>query len=173
MKDRDCHSRLTESLLVGLCNQVVDCATLTSVSLCHTFWAGVGGGVSVLLSAIGAGIGIGISGPAIAGAGVERPEVMFKTFIATILAEALAIYGLVVGLLSVFHITDALTLAGSVRIFAGGFKKGAAALCAGFGLGTSGSPLAPATAEKTEKFSMAVFKLIFAEDLGLFALGTA
>src|SRR5690242_21534180 len=58
----------------------------------------------VCSSDLGAGLGIGISGPAIAGAGVERPEVMLKTFIATILAEALAIYGLVVGLLSIFAI---------------------------------------------------------------------
>src|SRR5260370_38495746 len=96
---------------------MVACSLRTAVTLCPTFWAGLGGGLSVLLSAIGAGIGIGISGPAIAGAGVERPEVMFKTFIATILAEALAIYGLVVGLRSVFLITDVLPLAGSVRYF--------------------------------------------------------
>src|SRR3989449_9069396 len=160
MKDQDCHSRLTENLQVGLCNQVVDCATLTSVTLCPTFWAGLGGGLSVLLSAIGAGIGIGISGPAIAGAGVERPEVMFKTFIATILAEALAIYGLVVGLLSVFHITDALTLAGSVRIFAGGFKMGAAARGACFCLCTFGSAQSATTAENPEVFSRAVINRI-------------
>src|SRR5437667_11960556 len=120
MRDRVCHSRPTENLQAGLCNKVVDCATLTSATLCPTFWAGLGGRLRVLLSAIGAGIGIGISGPAIAGAGVERPEVMFKTFIATILADALAIDGLVDGLLSALHITDTLSLAGSVRIFAGG-----------------------------------------------------
>src|SRR5207237_6136255 len=124
----------------------VDCSTLSSVTLCPTFWAGLGAGLSVLLSAIGAGLGIGISGPAIAGAGVERPEVMFKTFIATILAEALAIYGLVVGLLSVFHITDTLTLAGSVRIFAGGLTMGAAAIGGGLGIGTSGTDVAVAAA---------------------------
>src|SRR6266567_5298467 len=151
----------------------VDCSTFASITLCPTFWAATGAGLSVLLSAIGAGIGIGISGPAIAGAGVERPEVMLKTFIATILAEALAIYGLVVGLLSVFHITDALTLAGSVRIFAGGLTMGAAALGAGFGIGTSGSALAAATAEKPEIFSRAVITLILAEALAIYALVTA
>src|SRR2546430_1918845 len=93
----------------------VDCSALSSVTLCPTFWAGLGAGLSVLLSAIGAGLGIGISGPAIAGAGVERPEVMLKTFIATILAEALAIYGLVVGLFSVFDITPALRIEVSDR----------------------------------------------------------
>ncbi|HZY95214.1 MAG TPA: V-type ATP synthase subunit K [Candidatus Bathyarchaeia archaeon] len=143
------------------------------ITSCPTFLAALGAGLSVLLSAIGAGIGIGISGPAIAGAGVERPEVMFKTFIATILAEALAIYGLVVGLLSVFAITPTLTLEGSARIFAGGLTMGAAALGAGFGIGTSGSAMASATAEKPDIFSRAVISLILAEALAIYALVTA
>lgn len=133
----------------------------------------MGAGLSVLLSAIGAGIGIGISGPAIAGAGVERPEVMFRTFIATILAEALAIYGLVVGLLSVSAVNSGVSLEGAARIFAGGLTMGAAALGAGFGIGTSGSAMASATAEKPEIFSRAVISLILAEALAIYALVTA
>ncbi len=132
------------------------------VASCPTFWAGLGAGLSVLLSAIGAGLGIGLSGPAIAGAGVERPEVMLKTFIATILAEALAIYGLVVGLLSVFDITASLTIEKSVRIFAAGLTMGAAALGSGFGIGASGSAMA-----------RAVISLILAEALAIYALVTA
>jgi len=150
----------------------VDCSTLSSVTLCPTFWAGLGAGLSVLLSAIGAGLGIGISGPAIAGAGVERPEVMLKTFIATILAEALAIYGLVVGLLSVFAITPTLTIEKGVRIFAAGLTMGAAALGSGFGIGAAGSAMASATAEKPEIFSRAVISLILAEALAIYALVT-
>src|SRR3989442_3368975 len=113
----------------------LDCAKLVvcfDLSTCPTFWASLGAGLSVLLSAIGAGLGIGISGPAIAGAGVERPEVMLKTFIATILAEALAIYGLVVGLLSIFAIPALTTIEGGTRIFAAGLTIGAASLSAGF-----------------------------------------
>lgn len=118
-------------------------------------------------------MGIGISGPAIAGAGVERPEVMLKTFIATILAEALAIYGLVVGLLSVFAITPSLSIEKSVRIFAAGLTMGAAALGSGFGIGASGSAMASATAEKPDIFSRAVISLILAEALAIYALVTA
>ena len=143
------------------------------VASCPTFWAGLGAGLSVLLSAIGAGIGIGISGPAIAGAGVERPEVMLKTFIATILAEALAIYGLVVGLLSVFQITDTLHIEKATRIFAAGLTMGAASLGSGFGIGASGSAMASATAEKPDIFSRAVISLILAEALAIYALVTA
>ncbi len=135
----------------------------------------MGAGLSVLLSAIGAGIGIGLSGPAIAGAGVERPEVMLKTFIATILAEALAIYGLVVGLLSVlvFGVNPQLTIEKSTRIFAAGLTMGAAALGSGFGIGASGSAMASATAEKPGIFSRAVISLILAEALAIYALVTA
>ncbi len=66
-----------------------------------------------------------------------------------------------------------LTLAGSVRIFAGGLTMGAAALGAGFGIGTSGSALAAATAEKPDIFSRAVITLILAEALAIYALVTA
>src|SRR6266487_2081667 len=126
----------------------VDCSTLSSVTLCPTFWAGLGAGLSVLLSAIGAGLGIGISGPAIAGAGVERPEVMLKTFIATILAEALAIYGLVVGLLSVFHITSTLPCERGVRILAAGLMMGISLLGFLFGIQIAGRSIQRVSLEK-------------------------
>src|SRR5713226_3737516 len=93
----------------------LDCAKLvvcTDLATCPTFWASLGAGTSVLLSAIGAGLRIGISGPASAGAGVERPEVMLKTFIATILAEARASACLEVGLLSIFAIPGLTTIVG-------------------------------------------------------------
>src|SRR5438128_11609349 len=146
----------------------VDCSTLSSVTLCPTFWAGLGAGLSVLLSAIGAGLGIGISGPAIAGAGVERPEVMLKTFIATILAEALAIYGLVVGLLSIFAIPALATIEGGTRIFATGSTMDTASLGAGFGIGAAGSAMASAAAEKPGICWRAVISLSLAGALAMY-----
>src|SRR5438093_3730361 len=148
-------------------------AACTDLATCPTFWASLGAGLAVLLSAIGARMGIGLSGPAIAGAGVERPEVMLKTFIATILAEALAIYGLVVGLLSVFAIPNLTTIEGGTRIFSAGLTIGAASLGAGFGIGAAGGAMASATAEKPEIFSRAVLSLILAEALAIYALVTA
>ncbi len=138
------------------------------------FWASIGVGLSVFLSVIGAAIGISISAPAIAGAGTERPEIVSKSLIATILAEAIAIYGLVVGLLSIFKLTS---LGGNVdvgfRIFSGGAIMGIAAIAAGIGIGTSGSALASATAEKPELFSRAVVPLILAEALAIYAFVAA
>jgi len=137
--------------------------------------ASLGVGLSVFLSVIGASIGISISAPAIAGAGTERPEIVSKSLIATILAEAIAIYGLVVGLLSIFRLTS-LTPADTdiaFRIFSGGLIMGIAAVAAGIGIGTSGSALASATAEKPELFSRAVVPLILAEALAIYAFVAA
>ena len=53
-------------------------------------------GVSIGLAALGAGIGIGHSGAAMSGAITERPETFTKSLIAVVLAEALAIYGLLI-----------------------------------------------------------------------------
>ena len=51
------------------------------------------------LSAIAAGYGIAVTGSAAAGATAEKPEVFGKVLIFVALAEALAIYGLVVALM--------------------------------------------------------------------------
>ena len=133
-------------------------------------YAGLGVSLSLLLSVIGAALGISISAPAIAGAGTERPETVSRNLIATILAEALAIYGLVVGLLSLFAITPSLSPDGAFRIFSGGLTMGIAALGAGLGIGTSGAALASATAEKPELFSRTVVPLILSEALAIYAL---
>lgn len=136
-------------------------------------FAGLGVSLSLLLSVLGAALGISISAPAIAGAGTERPETVSRNLIATILAEALAIYGLVVGLLSLFAITPTLTSDGAFRIFSGGLTMGVAALGAGLGIGTSGAALASSTAEKPELFSRVVVPLILSEALAIYALVVA
>jgi len=50
---------------------------------------------------------------------------------------------------------------------------GIAAVAAGIGIGTSGSALASATAEKPELFSRAVVPLILAEALAIYAFVAA
>src|SRR2546426_4099578 len=125
-------------------------------------YASVGVGLGVFLSVIGASIGISISAPAIAGAGTERPEIVSKSLIATILAEAIAIYGLVFGLLSIFrliHLTAADTDI-AFRIFAGGLIMGIAAVAAGGGIWEIGGARPSAAAEKTQAFSNGVLPFI-------------
>lgn len=138
-------------------------------------WATLGISLAVFLSVIGAALGISIAAPAIAAAGTERPEIVSRSLIATILAEALAIYGLVVGLLSINKlptITTASVDAG-FKLFFSGATMGIGAVAAGFGIGTSGGAMASATAEKPELFSRAVVPLILAEALAIYAFVAA
>jgi V/A-type H+-transporting ATPase subunit K len=55
--------------------------------------------IAMSLSAIGAGYAIAATGAAAAGATAEKPEVFGKVMIFVALAEAVAIYGLVVALM--------------------------------------------------------------------------
>lgn len=59
----------------------------------------LGAGLAVGVACLGAGIGIAASGSAAISAATERPETFFKSFLVVALAEALAIYGLIIGIL--------------------------------------------------------------------------
>src|SRR5438093_11057339 len=114
------------------------------------FCASLGIALSILLAAIGAGLGIGVAGPGVAGAITEKLEIFARSFIAVVLAEALAIYGLVVALLAVFKLLaiadlDNLAAADSpVLIFAAVLAVGLGGPGAGFAIATSGSAMAAA-----------------------------
>jgi V/A-type H+-transporting ATPase subunit K len=56
------------------------------------------------LSAIGAAYAISVTGAAAAGATAEKPEVFGKVLIFVALAEAIAIYGLIIALMIVLGI---------------------------------------------------------------------
>lgn len=59
----------------------------------------IGAGLAVGLACLGAGIAIASSGAATVSAATEKPETFFKNFIVVALAEALGIYGLIIGVL--------------------------------------------------------------------------
>jgi V/A-type H+/Na+-transporting ATPase subunit K len=59
----------------------------------------IGAGLAVGLACLGAGKAIAASGTAAISALAEKPETFFKSFLVVALAEALAIYGLIVAIL--------------------------------------------------------------------------
>jgi len=69
------------------------------------FGLAVGAGLSIGLAALGAGIGISGAGSAAISALAEKPDTFFRSFLIVALAEALAIYGLIMGILLWIKIT--------------------------------------------------------------------
>jgi len=59
----------------------------------------IGAGAVVGLAALGAGLAISSTGSAAISAMAEKPETFFRSFLIVALAEALAIYGLIMGIL--------------------------------------------------------------------------
>jgi len=59
----------------------------------------LGASIAVGLACLGAGIAISASGTAAISAAAEKPETFFRSFLVVALAEALAIYGLIIGIL--------------------------------------------------------------------------
>jgi V/A-type H+-transporting ATPase subunit K len=58
----------------------------------------VGAGIAIGFAGLGAGIGLGTATAGIAGAGAEKPEIIFRLFIYVVFIEAVAIYGLIVSI---------------------------------------------------------------------------
>ena len=59
----------------------------------------LGAGIAIGLACLGAGIAISASGSAAISVATEKPETFFRSFLVVALAEALAIYGLIIGIL--------------------------------------------------------------------------
>ncbi len=59
----------------------------------------IGAGIAVGLATLAAGFAISSAGTAAISALAEKPETFFRSFLVVALAEALAIYGLIMGIL--------------------------------------------------------------------------
>ncbi len=129
--------------------------------------------LAVGLSAVGAGIGIAWSSPAVAGAGAEKPETISRNLISIVLSEALAIYGLIVGLLLFFKLAAITETAKAISAFSAGFTIGLAALGAGIGIGLSGNAMAMATAKDPKLFARLLLGVVLSEALAIYGLVVA
>jgi V/A-type H+-transporting ATPase subunit K len=73
--------------------------TTTTVGAYDRLGIAIGAGLAIGLSALGAGLAISAAGSAAISALAEKPETFFRSFLVVALAEALAIYGLIMGIL--------------------------------------------------------------------------
>ncbi len=130
----------------------------------------LGAGLAIGLSCIGAGIGIARAGSAMATGTAADPKTFSKALVSVVLAEALAIYGLLTSFMLLMRIEAASNIGQGYVAIAAGLAIGLAALGAGIGISKTGSALNKALVIKPESFSKGLVGVVLAEALGIYGL---
>jgi V/A-type H+-transporting ATPase subunit K len=134
------------------------------------FTALIGIGLAILVPVISAAVAIIICGTAIAGVGIEKPQLLSRLIITVVLGEALAIYGLLIAFMLVSKLSVITTSDAANKALMAGIIMAGTAAAAGSGISYSGSSLAGATAERPETFSSNVIGVVLSEALAIYGL---
>ena len=144
------------------------------------FWANLGIGFDLGLSILGAAWGIYLTGSSLLAASVKTPRITSKNLVSVIFCEAVAIYGVIIGIIMSGKIGDKSfqeiienynhALWTGFSLFTLGIYVGLSNLFCGVCVGVTGSNCAIADAQTPETFVKILIIEIFGSALGIFGI---
>ena len=144
------------------------------------FWANLGIGFDLGLSILGAAWGIYLTGSSLLAASVKTPRITSKNLVSVIFCEAVAIYGVIIGIIMSGKIGDKPfqeiienynhALWTGFSLFTLGLYVGLSNLFCGVCVGVTGSNCAIADAQTPETFVKILIIEIFGSALGIFGI---
>ncbi|MFX1576656.1 MAG: hypothetical protein ACFFCF_05745 [Promethearchaeota archaeon] len=130
----------------------------------------IGSGIAIGVACIGAGFGIAYAGESLSDTIADRPETFSKGLVSVVLAEALGIYGLLIGFMTVMSIDNVAGVAQGLLSIAAGLSIALAAIGGGVGIGLGGASLSRSLRQAPETFSKGLVAVVLAEALGIYGL---
>ena len=144
------------------------------------FWANVGIGLDLGLSILGAAWGIYLTGSSLLSASVKAPRITSKNLVSVIFCEAVAIYGVIIGIIMSGKVGDKKfieimadydhALWTGFGLLCLGVYVGLSNLFCGVCVGVTGSNLAIADAQTPETYVKILIIEIFGSALGIFGI---
>ena len=144
------------------------------------FWANLGIGLDLGLSILGAAWGIYLTGSSLLAASVKTPRITSKNLVSIIFCEAVAIYGVIMGIIMSGKVGDKtyeeIMLSYDHALWTGfgllclGIYVGLSNLFCGVCVGVTGSNLAIADAQTPETYVKILIIEIFGSALGIFGI---
>ena len=144
------------------------------------FWANLGIGLDLGFSILGAAWGIYLTGSSLLAASVKTPRITSKNLVSIIFCEAVAIYGVIMGIIMSGKVGDKtyeeIMLSYDHALWTGfgllclGVYVGLSNLFCGVCVGVTGSNLAIADAQTPETYVKILIIEIFGSALGIFGI---
>ena len=152
----------------------------TTYNINPYFWANLGIGLDLGLSILGAAWGIYLTGSSLLAASVKAPRITSKNLVSVIFCEAVAIYGVIIGIIMSGKVGDKpfndiiqnydYALWTGFNLFTLGIYVGLSNLFCGVCVGVTGSNCAIADAQTPETFVKILIIEIFGSALGIFGI---
>ncbi|KAK4190402.1 V-ATPase proteolipid subunit C-like domain-containing protein [Podospora australis] len=134
------------------------------------FFSTLGTTTSIVLTVLGAAYGTSKSTPAILSSGILHPDRLIPNTLPAIMAQILAVYGLVVSVLISHSLSEKMPLFTAFLHLGAGLSVGLCGLAAGFAIGIVGDAGVRASTQQPRLYVGMVLILIFAEVLGLYGV---